>query len=238
MSQSRHVLLNNVDHKDLRIHTGHGERWGDAVMAAITFPTEFRNVQAYYPIVFQKRPDGSGFQALALFGFREGENLFLDGERWDAAYVPAAVLRQPFMIGFDGPTPVIHLDTANPRVGAAGGEPVFRPHGGSTEYLERMQDLLTGLHQGLQATPAFCAALESHQLLEPFALDIEHGDGTLERWSGFYTVNEERLAALDAAALAALHRDGHLEPAYMVLASMTKLRDLLDRAERRRACAS
>jgi hypothetical protein len=235
----RHVLLNNVDHKDLRIVTARGARWGDAVMAAATFPAEFRNVQACYPIVFQKVTGGAGFQPLALFGFEEGENLFLDGERWDAAYLPLAVERQPFLVGFDGDAAVIHLDADSPRVGVADGEPVFLPHGGSTEYLERIGSMLQALHEGLQATPAFVEALLAHELLEPFALDIERGDGSLHRWSGFYTVNEERLRALGGAALESLHRAGHLEAAFMVLASMPHLRDLIDRAERRRkACAS
>lgn len=235
MASTRHVLLNNVEHQALRIITGRGARYGDAVMAAATFPAEFRNVQACYPIVFQKRADGQGFQPLALFGWREGENLFLDGDRWDAGYVPLAIERAPFLIGFDGSEPVIHLDAASPRVSLTEGEPVFLPHGGSTEYLERVSAMLQSLHEGLQATPAFIEALLAHQLLEPFALDIEHDDGTLQRWQGFYTIHEERLQQLDGAALGQLQQAGHLMPIYMVLASMSRLRDLIDRAARRRA---
>lgn len=234
MSAHRPVLLNNIEHKDLRVVTRRGARYGDAVMAAVTFPAEFRNVQAYYPIVFQKQPAGTGFQALALFGWKEGENLFLDGDRWDAAYVPLAIERQPFMIGFDGSEPVIHLDAQSPRLSTTEGEPIFLPHGGTTEYLQRVNSMLQALHEGLQAMPAFVEALTTRQLLEPFTLDIEHADGSLHRWAGFYTVHEERLRQLDGAALESLHRAGFLEPIYMVLASMSRLRDLIDRAERRR----
>ena len=39
-------------------------------MFALTFPAEFRNLQAHYPIVFRKTRDGQ-FQPIALFGFRE-----------------------------------------------------------------------------------------------------------------------------------------------------------------------
>lgn len=234
MATHRHVLLNNVDHQDLRIVTTRGARYGDAVMAATTFPAEFRNIQAYYPIVFQKLPTGTGFQPLALFGWQEGENLFLDGERWDAAYVPLAIERQPFLIGFDGDEPVIHLDEASPRVSRTEGEPVFLAHGGTTDYLERVNSMLQALHDGMQATPAFIEALLGLDLLEPFALDLERGEGSLHRWSGFYTVHEERLRGLDGTTLERLHRAGQLEPIFMVLASMSRLRDLIDRAERRR----
>ena len=43
---SQHVLLNNVEHRALRVHAGHGAALGDAVMRALTFPAEFRDVQA------------------------------------------------------------------------------------------------------------------------------------------------------------------------------------------------
>lgn len=232
MTAARHVLLNNIDHKDLRIVTRRGARWGDAVMAAATFPAEFRNVQACYPIVFQKL--ATGFQPLALFGWQDGENLFLDGERWDASYLPLAVERQPFLIGFEGEAPVIHLDSASPRLSQTEGEPVFLPHGGMTEFLERTAAMLQTLHEGLQATPAFIDALLAHDLLEPFALDIDRGEAGVHRWQGFYTVHEDRLRALQAPALGTLHEAGHLEAIYMVLASLVHLRDLIDRAERQR----
>ena len=73
----------------------------DEVMQALTFPDEFRNVQAHYPIVF-RRDAGGGFQPLALFGLHEGANLFLQGDRWDATYIPLSVQRQPFLIGIAG----------------------------------------------------------------------------------------------------------------------------------------
>ena len=110
---TRHVLLNNIDHRDLRVVTARGAAWGDAVMSTPTFPAEFRDIQAYYPIAFQKNDDGT-LQPVALFGFQAGQNLFLDGERWDAAYVPLAIERQPFLIG-------TQADGAAMCGGAAGG---------------------------------------------------------------------------------------------------------------------
>jgi hypothetical protein len=235
---SRHVLLNNVAHKDLRIITARGAQYGDNVMAAITFPDEFRSVQAHYPIVFQKTPDGTGFQPLALFGLREGENLFLDEHGWDAAYVPLAIERQPFLVGFDQGKPLVHLDLDSPRVSTQQGEPVFLPFGGHTEYLERISSVLLALHEGLKSTPAFVSALLEHQLLEPFVLDIEGDGDTPHRWSGFYTVHEERLGRLDGAALERLQRARHLLPIYMVIASTGRLRDLVDRRQQRMRAAA
>ena len=243
----RNVLLNNVAHRDLAVRTRRGADLGDAVMAAPTFPAEFRNVQAHYPIVFQATTTG-GFQPLALFGFQDGENLFLQGDGWDAEYLPVAIDRLPFLIGRDGDELVVHVDLGSPRIvhGAGPGErpadgepaqPLFLEHGGNSDYLTRINRLLLALHEGLQATPAFVAALREHNLLESFVVDVSAPDGTVHRLAGFHTIHEERLAALDAAALDALHRAGHLQSIYMVVASLANFRALVARRARAHAAA-
>jgi hypothetical protein len=237
---TRLVLLNNVDHKALRIITRRAHAYGDGVMYAPTFPAEFRTIQGNYPIVFQKRGDTGQFQPLALLGLEEGENLFLAGHGWDANYIPMSVERLPFFIGGQrsseaggAPRRVIHIDLDHPRVSESEGERLFREYGGTTEFLDRMNGLLDQLDQGMQATAAFIEALLAHELLESFVLDITLKDGSEGRLAGFYTINEERLRALGSTAVGALHAQGMLEPIYMVVASMAHLRDLIDRRNRR-----
>jgi hypothetical protein len=231
------VLLDNVTHRNLRIVTTRGAGLGDDLMSIPVFPSEFRAAQAYYPIVFQGGGDG-GMQPMALLGLREGENLFLGPHGWDAPYVPLAIERQPFLIGRAGEELVVHVDMAHPRVSVDTGQPVFLPHGGTTEYLEHVNSVLLALHEGVQAVPSFVDALLRHDLLESFVLDVELPDGSQNRLAGFHTINEERLAALDAEALGALHRDGHLVSIYMVLASIAHFRDLVERLKRRLAASA
>lgn len=233
---SNHVLLNNVDHRDLRVRVGHGAALGDAVMFAPTFPEEFRSVQAHYPIVFQRNAAG-GFHPLALFGLQEGSNLFLQGDRWDATYVPLSVQRQPFLIGASGEERLIHIDLDHPRVSSVEGEVLFRDYGGTTDFLEHVRSVLLALHDGIVATPAFIDALLRHGLLESFVLDIKLDDGSDNRLAGFHTIDEARLHALEGTALERLSRDGHLLPIYMVLASLSRFRDLIERMNQRRAAA-
>jgi hypothetical protein len=232
---SNTVLLNNIDHKDLRVMTARGAQYGDEVMFALTFPAEFRELQAHYPIVFRKAADAVAFEALALFGFQEGENLFLGRDGWDASYVPLAIERQPFLIGVNGDELMVHVDLDNPRLSTTAGEPVFKEHGGSTEFLEQMNSALLAIHQGLQVVPAFTAALLEHELLESFVFDIELDDGSHNRLAGFYTINEERLAGLGASALERLHKLGYLQAVYMVVASLSNFRALIERKNRAHA---
>lgn len=231
---SNHVLLNSVDHWGLRVEAGRAAALGDDMMYAPTFPDEFRNVQAHYPIVFRRDAAG-GFHPLALFGLQEGANLFLDGDRWDATYIPLSVQRQPFLIGISGEERLIHIDMDHPRARTGGGEPLFRDYGGATEFLERIKSVLLALHDGVVATPAFVEALLRHELLESFVLDVQLDDGSHNRLVGFHTIDEARLQALEGSALERLARDGHLLPIYMALASLSRFRDLIERMNRRRA---
>jgi hypothetical protein len=225
------VALNNIDHKDLRVITTRSAAYGDDVKFALTFPAEFRNVQAHYPIVFQKTADGR-FQSIALLGFQDKENLFLGPDGWDAHYVPLTVERQPFLIGFRDREPMVHIDLGSPRVSRTEGEALFRAYGGSSEFLERMSSVLLTIHQGLEAVPAFVDALVQHDLLESFVLDVELNDRSQHRLAGYFTINEERLGALEAGALERMHKAGYLQAIYMAIASLSHFRDLIERRNR------
>jgi hypothetical protein len=228
---TQHASLNNQHHRDLRVITRPGAAYGDDMMCAPTFPGEFRNIQAHYPIVFAKSREGL-ITPLAVFGFREKQNLFLQDGHWDAAYMPLMVQRVPFLIGMSGKGKVVHIDLDSPRVSRTEGEPLFDEQGVNTQFLERVSSTLGAIDEGLASTPAFVAALLEHNLLESFALDFEFGDGVKHRFAGFNTVQEERLNKLDAEALGKLQQAGHLLPIYMIVASLSKFRDLIDRAKK------
>lgn len=228
---ANNALLNNIDHKDLRIITARGANYGDDVMLALTFPTEFRDIQAHYPIVFRKTPEGE-FQPLALFGFKDRQNLFLTPRGWDAGHVPLMIERLPFLIGRADQQLMIHVDLDSPRVSRTDGEALFLAHGGITPFLERMNSVLLAIHQGIESTPPFIAAMLAHDLLESFVFDITLANGSQNRLTGFYAIHEERLATLGGAALEALSRAGHLQAAYMAVASLSNFRDLIERQNR------
>ena len=229
------VLLNNIDHKDLRIITRPGADLGDARAFAQTFPGEFRQLQAHYPIIFRKDDASQAFEPIALLGFESDENLFLEGQAWDAAAIPLLVSRMPFLIGQHGEELMIHIDLDNPRVNKIEGEEIFLPHGGVSPYLENINSMLLAIHEGMQTNAGFIETLVKSELLEGFSLDITLDDGSQHRFGGFYTINEERLAALDAATLDSLHKAGYLAAIYFQIASLSNFRALIDRKNRRHA---
>lgn len=234
---TNHVLLNNVDHKDLRVITTRSAKYGDNVKGAMTFSWEFRNVQAHYPIFFSEDAGTGKFTSIAVFGFEDDENLFLDDEGWAAGYIPLTIECQPFMIGFQQSAesgestmePVVHVDMDSPRISNNEGERVFLPHGGTSEYLDRANSILNTINEGFEASQLFIAALLEHDLLESFTLDIELSDGSQNRLVGFHTINEEALAQLGGDVLGSLNEKGFLQPIYMAVASLSNIRTLIDK---------
>ena len=229
-------LLNNVDHKDQRVIIERSAALGDNVWFTPTFPLEFRILQKHYPIVFTKNAETGEFQAVALFGFEVGENLFLDENGWNASYIPLSIMRQPFLIGFqhaekDGVPirkAVVSIDMDNPRVSTTEGEPIFKEHGGNTDYLERVNSILNSINEGFERNSAFIEMLMGMDLLESFVLDVELDDGSEHRMSGFYIINEESLKGLTGDDLVILNNNGHLEPIYMAIASMANMATLVE----------
>ncbi|WP_149195462.1 SapC family protein [Luteimonas suaedae] len=238
---ARYELLNNVAHKELRVVTRFGREFGDQVGMVPAFPTEYAELQREYPIFFRKEREGGEYQSVAMLGFDKQENLFLQGDHWNASYLPGYVARGPFLIGFQEQwdegelhkKPVIHVDLDHPRISFEEGEPVFLPQGGHSPYLQHITTVLGGIHDGVEGGKAMFAAFESMGLIQPVKLEVkldaEHGVDL----TGLYGIDRERLAALEADKLLALHRWGFLEGAFLVLASMHNMRRLIAEKQRR-----
>lgn len=233
---TNHVILTSETHADLRIRTDHSADLGDAVMYAIAVPSEFRQVQNDYPILFRMNQERTGFVALAIFGFEAGENLYLEDGRWNAGGRPLSIDIQPFLIGGrpeDQEAKQVHIDMGHPRIGAGEGMRVFDEGGNPTPYFETILEKLGALDAGYRESGDFFAALERHELLEPLILEITLDNGSTNRLVGFHVIDEDKLQALDAAALGELHGEGHLMPIFMALASLANLGGLIARKNRR-----
>lgn len=234
---TNHALLDNVTHADLRVNTTYEKGHGFDVNSTRVFPVEFTQLQMDYPLFFVKSADTGHFETIALLGFSEGENLYLRDGSWDAAYLPSTISRQPFLIGFqeqdvDGiPTkmPIVHIDLDHPSVSYTEGEPVFLEHGGEGPLLERVSSILMTIHEGHEKSESLSKLLVGLELIESVNVEIEFRDGSGQNLSGLYTINEEKLRALSAEGLDALHKNGHLQTMYMMLASMPNMTRLIER---------
>ena len=240
---AKHVLLDNVSHKNLKVRAGYHPGAGYDANVARAFPSELCQLQREYPLFFIKDRESGHFELIALLGFEQDENLYLDSGGWDADYVPLTVQRQPFLIGFQAQevgglpaqVPVVHIDLEHPGVSETEGEPLFLPHGGLSPYLERIESILAAVHQGHEAVRSFSQVLVGLELIESVRIEAKLKDGTTQGLEGLYKIDEAKLRELSANALEVLHRKGYIRDIYLMLASLQNMAYLIERKNRRLA---
>ncbi len=238
------IVLNNVDHGDLTVSPRFGAAFGDQVNSVRLFPTEYEAASREYAILFRRDADSAQTFAVALLGLDADENLFLEGGRWNARYVPAVQARGPFSIGLqrneDG-TPgeaLIHIDLDDPRVGKGEtGHPVFLAQGGNAPYLTHIIEVLRAISDGLEIEPAMIGAFAEFELLQPMQLQIQIDDSRRYDLVDFLTVDAARLMALNGAALEKLHRAGFLRLAFAAASSLGNISQLIELKNRVRVAA-
>jgi len=231
---SNYEMLNNVAHADLKIKLDRTPDLGDDVMFCMTYPFEFQLAISHYPILIYRDKDNNSIFPIALFGFEEGENLFLSNKGWNARYIPIMVQRQPFSIGFqeieggENKQQVITFNPAHPRVNKVIGEPVFNDEGAYTPYLEQVIKMLESIDTGHQQNKLLVNALQKHDLLEDTTIAITLKDGSNYELVGFSTISDNKFESLSADALKELNEQKLLLPITMIIASMSNLGNLVD----------
>lgn len=238
------VLLNNVEHQDLKLTPRFGPEFGDSVNQMLVLPTEFEEAQREYPIFFRQDDQGE-YHAVVLLGFERGENLFLSDSGWTSRYVPAVQRRGPFLVSMqeqevDGEArrqPLIHVDLDDPRLDRHEGDPLFLPHGGHAPALDRVSKALATLRTGMEVQAAMFAAFQELALIEKVMADVKLSDENEYHLTSFHTLDEEKFTALGGAALDRLHRAGFLRLAVFVLSSLRNMGRLIDLKNRRLAGA-
>lgn len=232
---SNFAILDNVQHKDLRVQIQHSEAFGDGVNQALVFPTEFMELQREYPIFFRKSPEGEYF-AVVLLGLDRDENLFLTSDGWNARYVPDVLERGPFAISIREndadsdaqPETLISVDLDHPRISQSEGETVFLPQGGHSPYLNNISQILQRIHVGASAAPAFFAELEALNLIEPISIEIKVSDTEQYTVPDVYTISKERMAALSGEQLEKLNSQGLLEHCFAIISSTGNVSRLIE----------
>ena len=143
------------------------------------------------------------------------------------------IQRGPLMIATDGqtdtgePHALLRLIWSIPTYLRTRVSP-FLEFGGNTAYLDRLATMLEGIHQGHTLTPLFVEALNEHNLITAITLKITLKNGQDHALEGFYAIDDEKLQTLNEEAVADLQRRGHLLPAFMMVASQSQLKRLIE----------
>lgn len=194
--------------------------------------SEITLAMAHYPLVFILEEGATAPALVALVGNGDGVNQFVSATgAWRAqTYIPAWVRRYPFILvnqNAGSPNAALAFDPTSDLLSDQ--HPVkLLQESQATEALNGILAFQRNMASSLEATVAVAKALNDAQVLEAASLTFNSPDGTSEpkNVTGFMVVNEEKLRALNGAALEKLNQANALGLAYAQLFSMKNLQNL------------
>jgi len=172
-------------------------------------PREFPRLPGSLSDLLHQKHGNRSIRAFRADGFQPQENLFFVDGRWDAAYVPLQIQRQPFSLitrraedsGEKPPSLDVALDMSQ-TVQSHEGQRLFLEDGQPTKFLQDITSMLSALVAGAKETYAFTGRLAELSLIEPVQIDIEFVNGSETKLQGLYWIAAATLKALPAAQLA------------------------------------
>ena len=186
---------------------------------------EFASAATEFPIVYVKNSETGQFQAVALFGFQPGENLYVGEERWEGIYVPACLRHYPLRL-IDGPSAedpfTVAIDEENALVGEGGEHRLFDDEGVETDFLKKSGESMVQYVESNRITQAFINILSENDLLVQKNLSVEI-DNQPVSIGGIYTVDEQKLNELDDEKFMDIRKRGFLAPIYAQMVSLNQI---------------
>ena len=214
------VPVDRVQHKNTRMKVGAQVLDRVAPLNSLFIAVaEFADASAEYPVVFVRignAPEGQrpAVAPLAVFGLKQGSNLFVKDGQWTGRYVPAYVRRWPFAmarIEENSNDMALCLDAGAGAFSETEGEPLFKEDGEASELLLNAKQFCEDFEREAERTRQACELLQDLDLLQDMRFEAQLPSGEKLDVDGFMTINEKALAELPDAKIVELHRNGLLE---------------------------
>ncbi|WAC72671.1 SapC family protein [Roseateles sp. SL47] len=179
---------------------------------------EFADACKEFPVVFVRvgaaaEGQRQAIAPLAVFGLKQGSNLFVKDGQWTARYLPAYVRRYPFAMARmdDGENMVLCMDSGWDGLSDTTGAPLFDDKGEASQLLLNAKNFCEEFEREADRTRQACEILQELNLLQDMRFEATLPNGEKLDVDGFMTINEKALAELSDAKVVELHRNGLLE---------------------------
>jgi hypothetical protein len=236
------VVLDFVKHRHLKLAPLSDHSMAASMHASFLAAAEFTAAARDFVIVFVNDAVEGRMQVepIVLLGVTAGENLYLDGTRWDARYVPAYIRRYPFWLtqapGIEDP--VVMIDQGWPGFSEGEGDPLYAGDNQPAPRLAAAMEFITQFEVEAARTLQFCQRLSALGLLRTMTANLTLPGGQSLALDGLMTVDDAKLQALPDAQVIELHRNGMLGLLHAHLLSLANLQALVERKARRLQPAS
>ncbi len=179
------------------------------------------------PLVFTPQEQAGSFELMALLSLQPDLNLMTtpDG-RWLGSYVPASLRRYPFKLVQQGKANLVCFDIDSGLLRedpGAGDRRFFDEQGEPSADLARTISFLEKCELSRQNTQRAVDALAKYELIQPWEVKVDKGNGVIQAVQGLYRIDEQALAALNGRALSDLKKRNALMLAYGHLLSQHRV---------------
>lgn len=227
------VALHRDQHRLLRLRRDYADPSHLAALNSMFVANfEFFDACREHPVVWiPAGTDAEGQKQVApvaVFGLRQGDNLYLEAGSWRRAYMPAIAVSHPFALARNGNDLVLCYDSAFPAFSLTEGDRLFDDDGSPTEFTRAIQKQLEELEVEVERTRLLGARLMSLHLLQEMRFDAKLRDGQTLTVDGFMSIDDKRLAELPDAEVLEFHRNGVLGLIHAHRLSLGHLRRLAD----------
>jgi hypothetical protein len=226
------VPVDNKKHSNLKVDPNKVECHGADLHLIPVVLSEFVDLAVQYPIVLAKNEETGKFAFTVLLGFEVGENLYWQNEEWQGLYLPLQIRRQPFSVSQNDSNNNgdydVFIDTESPTIVPEGGASIFDDRGFETEFFQQSKSCLVQLLSGEADNQWLLECLQNMDLIEALSLDITFSNQKLTKLNGLYTINQDKLEALNDEQLLTLHKTNLLSPIYTLINSLGQIHALID----------
>ena len=227
-----YTQLNNETHSKLKIKPNAKFPHLNEQQLVPVIVHELSRLATEYPLVFVKNSETGEFQLVALLGLKQGQNLCLDGDKWNGLYIPEGISYFPLAL-----TPseeskdqmFVAIAAESDLVNEEEGLALFDDSGDESEFLKKQKNGLLRYYENSQVTRGFCQFLADNELLTLRNLSVKLNDKQADV-NGVYLVDEKKLTELADDKFTDLRKRGFLPPIYSHLVSMHQLKRLAEKA--------
>ena len=230
-SPTEFTILHREAHRMLKFQRAERDMlWVKGLITVNLAASELPSAALEFPCVMTH--NNSGGRLLAVTGLEQGRNLFVDAQNhWTANYMPAVMRTWPFrlldQVDEEGSRPIAVQRAA---LNVVAGDALFDDQGQEAPWLKGIMQELVALDAAEATTSQMVSALHAAGVLTERALQAVLPNGRQMELTGFLSVDEHKLNALEDKVVADLHRQGALAMAYLHLLSLRQFKTLMELA--------
>ncbi|RVU35346.1 hypothetical protein EOE67_14305 [Rheinheimera riviphila] len=222
------VVLNNEQHKDLHVLAQFSLESVNGRHIAPLMLQEFAAASAFYPIFFLQVEEL--FAPVAVFGLKEGQNLFIKDGQWEGQYLPAGIRAYPFNLAqANDDQLLLCVNEQADNISRTEGQALFNADNTPTEFFNGVNTFFKDYIDANAVSRNIVAQIKEMGLLKADGLQYRDLAGKEHRLNGFFVIDREKFEALSDEQFLTLRKFGVLQAIYAHFSSLDRIGSLINR---------